>query len=87
MSKAVAPNWQQQLQQLQAAPTAPTASTSPADQEQVVKLQSDLVVKLQTELVELKQQLQAKDARIAELQAASVQVAALPDTSANPSQP
>ncbi|WMP15741.1 FimV/HubP family polar landmark protein [Thiothrix lacustris] len=41
----------------------------------------DLVVKLQTELAELKQQLQAKDARIVELQAASVQVAALPNTS------
>ena len=73
----------EQLQQLQASQTAATANPS-TDQEQVAKLQNDLMVKLQTELADLREQLQAKDARIAELQAASVQVAALPNTTADP---
>lgn len=75
----------EQLKQLQAsAPAAAPTSATPANQEQLVKLQTDLVVKLQIELVKLKQQLQAKDARIAELQTASAQVAALPNTSRDP---
>lgn len=54
---------------------------------QSAQLQNDLMIKLQTELAELKQQLQAKNTRITELEAASVQVAALPTTtSATPEQ-
>ena len=68
----------EQLQQLKASQAA--VPTSPSNDQG----QNDLMIKLQTELAELKQQLQARDARIAELQAASVQVAALPNTTADP---
>lgn len=53
---------------------------------QSTPLQNDLMIKLQTELATLKQQLQAKDARIAELETASKQVAALPTTNTTPEQ-
>lgn len=53
---------------------------------QSAQQQNDLMIKLQTELAELKQQLQAKDTRIAELEAATAQVAALPTTNATPEQ-
>jgi FimV-like protein len=80
----------EQLKQLQAStPATSTASPSvpsadAAKQAELVKLQTALVVKLQVELVQLKQQLQAKDTRITELQTASAQVAALPNTSLDP---
>lgn len=44
-----------------------------AGQQQVSTLQSELLIKLQTDLADLKQQLQQKDARIVELQAISKQ--------------
>lgn len=69
----------EQIKQLQVVST----SAAPA-QATVATLQNELLVKLQTELVELKQQLQSKDARIAELETASQQVAALPTTTADP---
>lgn len=71
-----------QLAELQASQAAAPATPEPAsDQAQVAQLQNELMIKLQTELADLKQQLQAKDARIAELETASAQVAALPTTS------
>ncbi|MDQ5768562.1 FimV/HubP family polar landmark protein [Thiothrix subterranea] len=74
-----------QLASLQANQAATTAEPT-QDQAQVAQLQNALMIKLQTELTELKQQLQAKDARIAELETASAQVAALPTTNATPEQ-
>lgn len=71
----------EQIKQLQVVSTS--AAPAPA-QATVATLQNELLVKLQTELVELKQQLQSKDARIAELETASQQVAALPTTTADP---
>lgn len=62
----------EQLKQLQS--QQQSSAAAPADNQQVAKLQSDLLVKLQTELADLKQQLQQKDARIAELQSAAAEV-------------
>ncbi|OQX15288.1 MAG: hypothetical protein BWK73_07080 [Thiothrix lacustris] len=53
---------------------------------QATPLQNDLMIKLQTDLAALKQQLAAKDARIAELETASKQVAALPAANTTPEQ-
>lgn len=61
----------EQLKQLQTVGTAPaTPASAPAADDRSAQLQTELAVKLQTELAELKQQLQARDARIAELEAA-----------------
>lgn len=59
-----------ELQQLKANPATTTANATPPNDDRAAQLQADLVIKLQTELAELKQQLQAKDQRIAELEAA-----------------
>ncbi|MEB4593432.1 FimV/HubP family polar landmark protein [Candidatus Thiothrix sp. Deng01] len=63
----------EQLKQLQ--DTSKATAKTPADNQQVTKLQSDLLIKLQTDVADLKQQLEKKDARITELQAASAKVA------------
>ncbi|OQX00613.1 MAG: hypothetical protein BWK73_48025 [Thiothrix lacustris] len=71
-------------EQIKQLPTAPVSASADPAQETVATLQNELLVKLQTELAELKQQVQSKDARIAELETASQQVAALPTTPADP---
>lgn len=82
----------EQLKQLQAAgtaPAAPTPATISETPDRSAQLQTELAVKLQTELAELKQQLQAKDARITELEAAveaaKTQAAATPAPATAPS--
>lgn len=80
----------EQLKQLQAPGTAaPTPATTSETPDRSAQLQTELAVKLQTELAELKQQLQAKDARITELEAAveaaKTQAAATPAPAAAPS--
>lgn len=79
----------EQLKQLQTAGTAPaTPTAAPAADDRSAQLQTELAVKLQTELAGLKQQLQARDARIAELEAAveaaKTQAAATPTPAAAP---
>ncbi|WGZ94549.1 MAG: FimV/HubP family polar landmark protein [Candidatus Thiothrix putei] len=73
-----------QLKALQATQAATPSTTPLPEQAQVAQLQNDLMIKLQTELTELKQQVQVKDARIKELEAASVQVATLPNATNDP---
>jgi FimV-like protein len=80
----------EQLKQLQAPGTAaPTPATTSETPDRSAQLQTELAVKLQTELAELKQQLQAKDARITELEAAveaaKTQAAATPVPATAPS--
>lgn len=65
----------EQLKQLQDSAKATATAKTPADNQQVAKLQSDLLIKLQTDVADLKQQLEKKDARITELQAASAKAA------------
>lgn len=59
-----------ELQQLKANSAASGTNATPPSNA-AAQQQADLVIKLQTELAELKQQLQAKDQRIAELEAAA----------------
>lgn len=75
-----------QLAALQAKQAATTTPEPTPEQAQAIQLQNDFMIKLQTEIAQLKEQLQAKDTRIAELEAAAAQVAALPTTTATSKQ-